>query len=139
MFQIAQNKRNLVEHRLVPTTHLVNLALNMQSIEPPHGCEAKALMQRPSARSPSVQTKSANDEYSSLSWRWAIVASSLPRAWKQISALTELKHWRWVGSLFLNCSALPFGEHVKQRDRPFRLQDFGHVTARVRVKYWQIH
>ena len=26
--------------------------------------------------------------------------------------------------------------HVKQRDRPFRLQDFGHATARVRVKYW---
>ena len=31
------------------------------------------------------------------------------------------------------------GKHVKQRDRPFRLQDFGHATARVRVKYWQNH
>ena len=35
MFHFAQNKRNLVEPRRVPTIHLVNLALNMQSIEPP--------------------------------------------------------------------------------------------------------
>ena len=56
MFQFAQNGRNPVEHRLVPTIHLVNFALSVQSFELP-GCEAKALMQRPSARSPSVQTK----------------------------------------------------------------------------------
>ena len=29
------------------------------------------------------------------------------------------------------------GELVKQRDRPFRLLDFGHLAARVRVQYWQ--
>ena len=33
-FQFAQNRRNLVEHRLVPTIHLLNLALNMQNFEP---------------------------------------------------------------------------------------------------------
>ena len=56
MFQFAQNGRNLFEHRFVPTIHLVKFALNMQNFEPPD-CEAKALMQRPSARSPSVQAK----------------------------------------------------------------------------------
>ena len=34
MFQFAQNGRNLVEHRLVPTIHLVNIALDMQRFEP---------------------------------------------------------------------------------------------------------
>ena len=35
MFQFAQNGRTLVEHRLVPTIHLLNFALNMQSFKPP--------------------------------------------------------------------------------------------------------
>ena len=39
------------------TIHLVNVALNMQSFEPLPGCEAKALMQRLSAKSQSMQTK----------------------------------------------------------------------------------